>query len=53
MDKLSIHDLELWMHIGVPDLERASEQRLLVSIEMELDTKAAATSDVIESWHGS
>jgi FolB domain-containing protein len=44
-DVLSITDLELWTHIGVPDEERALEQRLLISIALTLDTKAAAKAD--------
>ena len=30
-DRLSIIDLELWTHIGVPADERMTEQRLLVT----------------------
>lgn len=47
-DSLTITDLELWTRIGVPKEERASEQRLLVSIEMSLDAKAAAKSDDVK-----
>src|SRR3990167_3064731 len=42
MDHLTIHDLELWTRIGVPEEERKAEQRLLLSVDMTLDTKAAA-----------
>ena len=45
---MTIHDLELWTHIGVPEEERKKEQRLLVTLEMQLDTDAAAKSDDIE-----
>lgn len=47
-DLLTITDLEIWTHIGVPKEERASEQRLLVTVEMHLDTKAAAKSDDVK-----
>ncbi|OGJ56411.1 dihydroneopterin aldolase [Candidatus Peribacteria bacterium RIFCSPHIGHO2_02_FULL_52_16] len=45
MDTITIQNLELWTHIGVSEEERAQEQRLLVSVEMTVDTKAAAKSD--------
>ncbi|MSR87047.1 dihydroneopterin aldolase [Candidatus Peribacteria bacterium] len=44
-DLLTITDLELWTHIGVSSEERSSEQRLLVTVEMALNTKAAAKAD--------
>jgi dihydroneopterin aldolase len=34
MDSLTITDLELWTHIGVPDEERKTEQRIHVTIEL-------------------
>ena len=45
MDAITIHNLELWTHIGVPEEERAQEQRLLISVEMNVDTASAAKSD--------
>ena len=45
MDTLTIKDLEVWTHIGVPDEERTQEQRLLVSIDLFLDTKESALHD--------
>lgn len=48
MDTVSIHDLEVSTHIGVPDEERSSEQTLKVSIDMETDLKKAGQSDAIE-----
>ncbi|HRH93551.1 MAG TPA: dihydroneopterin aldolase [Candidatus Peribacteria bacterium] len=45
MDSLYIQDLELWTRIGVPDDERASEQRLLVSVELFTDLAPAAKAD--------
>src|SRR3989338_531918 len=47
-DLLSIIDLELWTHIGVPKEEREAEQRLLVTVEMSLDAKADAKSDDVK-----
>ena len=47
-DTLSITDLELWTRIGVPREEREAEQRVLVTIEMSLDTRAAAQSDDVK-----
>jgi dihydroneopterin aldolase len=35
-DSLTIDSLELWTHIGMGEEERRSEQRLLVTIAMEL-----------------
>ncbi len=48
MSKIAIVDLEVFYHIGVPDEERAKPQRLLVSVELNLDFAAAAISDRIE-----
>jgi dihydroneopterin aldolase len=45
MDTLSITNLALWTHIGVTDEERSKEQRVLVTITMEGDTRAAAKAD--------
>ena len=47
-DVLTITDLELWTNIGVPDQERATEQRLLVTLEMTIDSHAAAKSDDVK-----
>lgn len=47
-DTLTITDLELWTHIGVPKEERETEQRLLVTMEMSLDAQAAAQSDDVK-----
>ena len=47
-DTLIISDLSVWTHIGVPSVERATEQQLLVTVEMSLDTKAAAKSDDVK-----
>lgn len=45
MDKIIITDLEVFYHVGVPDEERAKPQRLLISLEMLHDFKAAIASD--------
>ncbi len=45
MDTLSIHDLELWTRIGVPDAERKTEQKMLVAIELIGDLSAVGNSD--------
>ena len=47
-DRLSIIDFELWTHIGVPKEERKTEQRLVVTVEMSVDAKAAAKSDDVK-----
>jgi dihydroneopterin aldolase len=45
--KISIVDLEVFYRVGVPDVERAQPQRLLLTVEMESDFSAAAKSDGI------
>ena len=47
MSKISIVDLEVFYHVGVPDEERAQPQRLLLSVILESDFSAAAKSDSI------
>lgn len=47
MSKISIVDLEVSMHVGVPQEERAKAQRLLLTIDMEFDFGAAASKDDI------
>jgi len=44
-DSITIHELELWTRIGVPESERTDPQRILVSVELFLDTKDAGTND--------
>jgi dihydroneopterin aldolase len=46
--KISIVDLEVFYHVGVPDAERAEPQRLLLTVELETDFSAAAKSDSID-----
>jgi FolB domain-containing protein len=45
MSKISIVDLEVSYHVGVPDEERARPQRLLLTIVLESDFSAAIASD--------
>ena len=45
MDKIIISDLEAFYQVGVTDQERAKPQRLLISVEMLHDFKAAISSD--------
>ena len=45
MDKITICDLEVFYHVGVPDEERVHPQRLLVTVEMTHDFSAAALTD--------
>jgi FolB domain-containing protein len=47
MAKISIVDLEVFYHVGVPDEERAQPQRLLLTVELGCDFTAAAQSDAI------
>ena len=44
-DSITISELEVFYCVGVPDEERARPQRLLVTIEMEHDFRAAASED--------
>ena len=45
MDKIIISDLEVSYHVGVGEPERATAQRLLISVEMAHDFRAAAAQD--------
>ena len=47
MSKISIVDLEVFYRVGVPDAERAQPQRLLLTVEVEIDFSAAAKTDAI------
>ena len=48
MSRISIVDLEAFYHVGVPDDERATPQRLLLSLDLAFDFSASAGSDRIE-----
>jgi len=45
--KISIVDLEVFYRVGVPDVERAQPQRLLLTVGLKSDFSAAAKSDSI------
>jgi len=45
MDIITLQDLEVFYHIGVPEEERVHPQRLLISVEMETDSTLAAAGD--------
>lgn len=42
---ISIVDLEVFLNVGVTDEERATPQRLLLTVDMEFDFSSAAISD--------
>ncbi len=48
-DTITIADLEVRARVGVPDEERATPQRLLLTLEMEQPFAAAAANDAIEA----
>jgi FolB domain-containing protein len=48
MARITISDLEVHYCVGVPDEERSKPQRLLLTIEMNLDFSTAALSDRVE-----
>jgi maltose-binding protein MalE len=45
MDKITICDLEVFYHVGVPNEERAHPQRLLLTVEMAHDLAMAVARD--------
>ena len=47
-DYIMIRNLEVWTHIGVPDEERETKQKLLVSVAFKTSAvaRAAATDDL-------
>ena len=45
MDTITIRELEVHYHVGVPDAERVRAQRLLLTVEMGGDFTAAAAAD--------
>ncbi len=48
MSKITIVDLEVHYCVGVSDEERATPQRLLLTVDMNFDFSSAAVSDRIE-----
>ena len=45
--KISIVDLEVFYHVGVPDEERAQPQRLWLTVDLEADFSIATKNDSI------
>jgi len=45
MDKIIISELEVFYQVGITEAERAKPQRLLLTVEMAHDFKAAAARD--------
>jgi len=48
MSRITIVDLEVFFSVGVTDDERAKPQRLLITVDMNLDFTSASISDRIE-----
>lgn len=48
MSRISIVDLEVFYNVGVTEEERSKPQRLLVTVDMNLDFSTASVSDRIE-----
>jgi len=49
-DRILISDIETQCNIGVPDEERQTPQRLLISLELETDfTKASAEDNLMKT----
>ncbi|MBC8243560.1 MAG: dihydroneopterin aldolase [Verrucomicrobia bacterium] len=44
-DRITIKDLEVRFHVGVPEEERAEPQKLLITIEMTHDLGPSGASD--------
>ena len=47
MGRISIVDLEVYCHVGVTEEERATAQRLLITVVMDFDFASAAVTDRI------
>jgi len=45
MSKITIVDLAVFFHVGVPDEERAQPQKLLITVDMTYDFSSAAVTD--------
>jgi dihydroneopterin aldolase len=48
MSRISIVDLEVFYCVGLTDEERAQPQRLLITVDMNVDFSSAAVSDRVE-----
>ena len=44
-DKITIEDLEVKFHVGVPDEERIEAQKLLITIEIYKELNTCTKSD--------
>ena len=49
-DLIRVVDLEVFAHIGVPDAERRQKQRLLISLELSVDSFAHAAGTDNMAW---
>ena len=49
-DLIRVVDLEVYSHIGVPDAERGEPQRLLISLEMSIDSFSEAAGTDNLAW---
>jgi dihydroneopterin aldolase len=49
-DLIRVIDLEVFAHIGVPDAERREPQRLLISLELAVDSFAHAAGTDNVAW---
>lgn len=47
-DSLYFPQIELWTHLGVPEAERAVEQRVIVSVELFIDSRQVAKDDDVK-----
>ncbi|MEA2461505.1 MAG: 7,8-dihydroneopterin aldolase/epimerase/oxygenase [Actinomycetota bacterium] len=45
MDRIFVRDLEVEAHVGVTEEERSKPQKLVVQLELLVDTSAAGSSD--------
>jgi dihydroneopterin aldolase len=49
-DLIRVADLEVFAHIGVPDVERREAQRLLISLELSVDSFSHAAGTDNLAW---
>ncbi|MFQ9109863.1 MAG: dihydroneopterin aldolase, partial [Coprococcus sp.] len=49
MDKICIRRLEVYAHHGVYEEEKRLGQKFYITVEMELDTRAAGISDDLQA----
>jgi len=49
-DLIRVVDLEVYSHIGVPDAERGEPQRLLISLEISIDSFSHAAGTDNLAW---